>query len=85
MAEYQAAEEATTFLNLKYTAERNDGVIPVEYRELMSVAVALTTQCSYCVEAHIKNAIDAGATQGAWQKELKVLRPLLLQKNHFKN
>lgn len=29
----------------------------------MSVAVALTTQCSYCIEAHIENAIKAGATR----------------------
>jgi AhpD family alkylhydroperoxidase len=58
-----APKEAAAFLNLKHTAERNDGVIPVKYRELISVAVALTTQCSYCIEAHIKNAVDAGATR----------------------
>jgi AhpD family alkylhydroperoxidase len=27
----------------------------------MSVAVALTTQCAYCIEAHIENAVRAGA------------------------
>lgn len=48
MAEYQAAKEAAAFLNFKHTAERNNGVIPVKYRKLMSVAVAMT-QCSYCV------------------------------------
>ncbi|GAB3925311.1 carboxymuconolactone decarboxylase family protein [Larkinella terrae] len=58
-----APKEASAFLNLKYTAERKDGVIPVKYRELMSVAVALTTQCSYCIESHIKNAVESGATR----------------------
>jgi len=58
-----APKEAAAFLNLKYTAEREDGVIPVKYRELMSVAVALTTQCAYCIESHIQNAVKAGATQ----------------------
>lgn len=58
-----AKKEAAAFLNLKHTAERGDGVIPVKYRELMSVAVALTTQCAYCIEAHIENAIKAGATK----------------------
>jgi AhpD family alkylhydroperoxidase len=58
-----APKEAAAFLNLKYTAERKDGVIPVKYRELMSVAVALTTQCAYCIEAHIQNAVQAGATR----------------------
>jgi AhpD family alkylhydroperoxidase len=63
MAEYQTPKEAAAFLNLKHTAERNDGVIPVKYRELISVTVALTTQCSYCIEARIKNAVDAGAAR----------------------
>jgi AhpD family alkylhydroperoxidase len=58
-----APKEAAAFLNLKHTAERKDGVIPVKYRELMSVAVALTTQCAYCIEAHIENAARAGASR----------------------
>lgn len=58
-----ASKEAAAFFKLKYTAERADGVIPVKYRELMSVAVALTTQCAYCIESHIKNAVQAGATR----------------------
>lgn len=58
-----APKEARAFLNLKRTAERADGAIPVKYRELMSIAVALTTQCAYCIEAHIDNAVKAGATR----------------------
>ena len=30
---------------------------------LISIAVALTTQCSYCIDAHAKNAARAGATR----------------------
>ncbi len=58
-----APKEAQAFLNLKATAERTDGAIPEKYRELMSIAVALTTQCSYCIDAHTKNAVKAGATR----------------------
>ena len=58
-----APKEAAAYLELKHTAERADGAVPQKYRELMSVAVALTTQCAYCIEAHIKNAVDAGATR----------------------
>ena len=58
-----APEEAKAFFNLKHTAERKDGVIPAKYRELMSVAVALTTQCAYCIDSHVKNAVQAGATR----------------------
>ena len=58
-----APKEAEAFFNLKHTAERVDGVIPQKYRELISIAVALTTQCAYCIDAHIKNAVEAGASR----------------------
>jgi AhpD family alkylhydroperoxidase len=58
-----APKEAQAFLGLKAAAERSDGVIPEKYRELISIAVALTTQCSYCIDAHTKNAVAAGASR----------------------
>src|SRR5947199_3871669 len=36
--------------------------IPLKYKELMAVAVALTTQCPYCIEIHAEKARKAGAT-----------------------
>ena len=38
------------------------GAIPVKYKELIAVAVALTTQCPYCIDIHTANARKAGAT-----------------------
>jgi AhpD family alkylhydroperoxidase len=40
-----------------------EGAIPVKYKELIAVAVALTTQCPYCIEIHGDNARKAGATE----------------------
>jgi len=40
-----------------------EGSIPLKYKELMAVAVALTTQCPYCIEIHSKKAKKAGATE----------------------
>lgn len=59
----EAGVEASAFLTLKAAAERKDGVIPEKYRELMSIAVALTTQCSYCIDVHVQNAVKVGATK----------------------
>lgn len=39
-----------------------DGAIPRKYKELMALAVALTTQCPYCLEIHKRAAAKAGAT-----------------------
>lgn len=40
-----------------------DGAIPVKYKELIAVAVAVTTQCPYCIDIHNRNARGAGATE----------------------
>ena len=39
-----------------------DGATDVLHKQLMAVAVALTTQCPYCIEIHMKDARRAGAT-----------------------
>ncbi len=44
-------------------AALGDGAIPKKYKELIAVAVGLTTQCPYCLEIHKDHAIKAGATQ----------------------
>ena len=37
--------------------------VPLKYRELAAIAVALTTQCVYCIDFHTKSAQQAGATE----------------------
>jgi AhpD family alkylhydroperoxidase len=39
-----------------------DGAIPAKYKELIAIAVALTTQCPYCIDIHTGNARRAGAS-----------------------
>lgn len=38
------------------------GAIPGKYKELMALAVALTTQCPYCIELHANNAREFSAS-----------------------
>src|SRR5262249_39501581 len=56
-AEYEA------WVNLDRIVGREDGKIPRKYRELIALAVAHTTQCVYCIEAHVKGAKKAGASR----------------------
>ena len=37
------------------------GTVPAKYKELAAVAVALTTQCSYCLQVHAGRAREVGA------------------------
>jgi AhpD family alkylhydroperoxidase len=39
-----------------------DGALSAQTKQLIAVAVALTTQCPYCIEIHTTAARDAGAT-----------------------
>ena len=56
-ADYEA------WLGLNNIVGREDGAVPRKYRELMAIAVACTTQCPYCIEAHAKAAKAAGASR----------------------
>src|SRR4051794_26915627 len=40
-----------------------DGAIPAKTKELIAVAVALTTQCPYCIDIHSRKAKAAGCTE----------------------
>lgn len=40
-----------------------DGAIPAKTKELIAIAVAMTTQCPYCIEIHVKKAKSAGCTK----------------------
>ena len=45
--------------------------IPLKYRELIALAVGITTQCVYCIDGHAQKAVKAGASdaelaEAAW-------------------
>jgi AhpD family alkylhydroperoxidase len=58
-----APAEFDSWLNLDKIVGREGGAIPRKYRELIALAVACTTQCPYCIEAHAKGAKAAGASR----------------------
>lgn len=39
-----------------------EGALSVQHKQLIAVAVALTTQCPYCIGLHTQAARDAGAS-----------------------
>ena len=59
----EGAPDATAAFWAYDKAAMADGAIPKKYKELMAIAVALTTQCPYCIEVHRDNAIKAGVTE----------------------
>ena len=59
-----APAEFAAYRNFADTAAgRADGAIPTKWREVLAVAVALTTQCVYCLETHTAKAKKLGVTE----------------------
>jgi AhpD family alkylhydroperoxidase len=52
-----------------------NGAIPVKYKEMIAVAVALTTQCPYCIDIHSGNARKAGATDAEMVEAAMIAAP----------
>ena len=52
------------------------GAIPGKYKELMAVAIALTTQCPYCLEIHSGRARESGATDAEMSETVAVAAAL---------
>jgi AhpD family alkylhydroperoxidase len=70
------APEATQAFWAYDKAALADGAVPKKYKELMAVAVALTTQCVYCIEIHRKSALEAGATEAELTETIHVAAAL---------
>ena len=40
-----------------------EGALPVKTKELIALAVAHVTQCPWCIDAHARRAVKAGASE----------------------
>ncbi|MGI5447678.1 carboxymuconolactone decarboxylase family protein [Streptomyces sp. CA-243310] len=58
----KAPAEFAAWVAFQQAVDREDGAVPRRYRELISVAVALVTQCSYCLDVHTAAARRHGVT-----------------------
>jgi AhpD family alkylhydroperoxidase len=57
-----ASEEGRAFMAFDHAVKREDGLIAPKVREFIALAVALTTQCGYCLDVHTRAAKRHGAT-----------------------
>jgi AhpD family alkylhydroperoxidase len=57
---------------LLHEAGTESGLLEPKTRELIALAVAVTTRCDSCIANHVKKAIDLGVTQGELAEALGV-------------
>jgi AhpD family alkylhydroperoxidase len=58
-----APVEAKAFFTFDHAVKRADGKIPPKVREMIALAVAMTTQCGYCLQVHGEAARRLGVTR----------------------
>lgn len=58
-----ASKQGQAWLDFDKEVYNEETVIPSKYKELISIAVALTTQCPYCIEVHTQRAKEFGINQ----------------------
>jgi AhpD family alkylhydroperoxidase len=68
----ELAPEAMKAFQAFDAAALADGAIPAKYKELMAVAVAMTTQCPYCIEVHVGKAKRLGCREQELTKAVMV-------------
>jgi AhpD family alkylhydroperoxidase len=73
---HAAPKEFEAWLNLDKIVGREDGAIPRKYRELIAIAVAVTTQCPYCLDAHTKAAKENGVTEAELSEAVMIATAL---------
>ena len=44
-------------------AAEKDGALPKKIKELISIALSVSSHCKWCIAFHVKKALDAGATK----------------------
>ena len=59
----ELAPEAMAAFQAFDAAVFQDGALSSKIKELIAIAVALTTQCPYCIEIHAKKARAAGCSE----------------------
>jgi AhpD family alkylhydroperoxidase len=57
-----APEEGKAFMAFDHAVKRETGAISPKVREFIALAVALTTQCGYCLDVHTRAAKRHGAS-----------------------
>lgn len=59
---FKACPEVMEAFGGLHHASIKDGALSVKDKELISVAISVVVQCNACIDAHVKSALEAGAT-----------------------
>ena len=73
MADYATKQGATQKgFGALHGASLAEGVLSTKQKELISLAIGIAKQCSYCIGLHVQACIAAGATRAEIEETVNV-------------
>lgn len=69
---YRVVPGPMTGFNTLHTRSVADGALPREVKELMALAIGITSHCEGCIAFHVHDALAAGATRAQIEETLGV-------------
>ena len=73
MVDYGAKQPASQQgFGALHSASLEPGEISIKHKELMSLAIGIAKQCSYCIGIHVKACIAAGASRAEVEETVNV-------------
>ncbi len=69
---YRAVPGPMTGFNTLHTRSVEDGALPRVIKELMALAIGITTHCEGCIAFHVHDALAAGATRAQVEETIGV-------------
>lgn len=58
----ESPELVQGFMGMHHAAVKG-GALSAKVKELMAIAISITSHCDGCIACHVKDALDAGATK----------------------
>lgn len=81
--------QTSAFFNLMNAIEP-DGALTSKFKELIAISISVAVKCEWCIDFHVKSAIDKGATkeevmEASWVAVLMGGGPAIMYMQYVQN
>jgi AhpD family alkylhydroperoxidase len=82
-------KQSSAFFHLSKTI-KSEGAVSTKTKELIAIGISVALRCEWCINSHVKSALDNGATkeeimEAAWVAVLMGGGPALMYTQYVQN
>jgi len=83
------SKQTSAFFNLMNSVE-SDGALSPKIKEIIAIGISIAVRCEWCIDYHVKSALDKGATkeeimEASWVAVLMGGGPALMYMQYAQN